>query len=61
MTAELGTTAGAVSGVEISWQTIDWSKPPNDCASAASAYREGDAGQPLGQGESFATAVDPLV
>src|SRR5260221_6005736 len=35
--------------------------PPWQRASAASAYRQGNTGRPMGQGESLATSADPFV
>ena len=45
----------------VDWHAIDWQKANRERASAASAYREGNTGRQMGQGESLATPADPLV
>ena len=51
----------ASSGEAAQWEQIDWSKCEQPGQEAASAYRKGNTGRPLGQGESLAMAADPLV
>ena len=46
---------------DVDWHAIDWQKAHHERASAPSAYREGDTGRQMGQGESLATSADPLV
>ena len=40
------------------WSSIDWPQTYHAVKKNAGAYREGNAGRPLEQGESLATAAD---
>ena len=43
------------------WHAIDWQAVSRKRASAPGAYREGNAGRQMGQGQSLATSAHPLV
>ena len=43
------------------WHAIDWEPATRQCASASSTHRQGNKGKEMGQGESLATPLNPLV
>ena len=68
MTAELSTpestdqdAAGASFHGVTDWHAIDWRAVNHNVRRRASAYRQGNEGKEMGQGENPATPLNPLV
>ncbi len=53
--------AGAAFHRVTDWHAIDWQAANHNCASASSPYRQGNKEGKMGQGESLATTLNPLV